>query len=128
MRDSRLTAFARANRKAPTPAEQKLWFALRAKRFEALKFRRQKVIGPYIVDFAARAPMLVIEIDGDSHATQERYDAERTRYLEEQGYQVIRFTNAQVMENLEGVLLTIAAAVGGTSPLQTLSAERARAI
>lgn len=127
MRDSRLTAFARANRKAPSPAEQHLWLALRAKRFEALKFRRQKVIGAYIVDFAARAPMLVIEIDGDSHAAQERYDAARTRFLEEQGYQVIRFTNAEVMGNLEGVLATIAGvAFAATSPLPSLSPKGER--
>ncbi|MGJ3649625.1 endonuclease domain-containing protein [Sphingomonas sp. GlSt437] len=128
MRDAKLTGFARNNRKALTEPETRLWLALRAKRFEKVKFRRQKVVGPYIVDFASRGPMLVVEVDGDSHADQERYDDERTRYLELQGYRVIRFTNREVMENLEGVLTAIAlAGACGKSPLPTLSPEGERA-
>ncbi len=98
-------------RSEPTPAEQKLWFELRATRFAATKFRRQKVIGPYIADFAARVPMLVVELDGDSHAQQATYDDLRTAYLEEQGYRVLRFTNREVMTNMEGVLLALADAI-----------------
>ena len=56
MRDARLTAYAKAMRKEPSEPEQRLWLALRAKRFENVKFRRQKVIGRYIADFAARDP------------------------------------------------------------------------
>ncbi|NNC72640.1 MAG: endonuclease domain-containing protein [Sphingomonadaceae bacterium] len=91
-------------RKEPTPAEQKLWFALRAKRFEDVKFRRQKVIGPYIADFACRDPMLAVEIDGDTHGESEEYDMRRTAFLEDKGYRVVRYTNAEVMRNLDGVL------------------------
>ena len=116
MRDPRLTLHAKAMRHDPTPAEQKLWFALRAKRFDGAKFRRQKVIGRYIADFAAREPMLVIELDGDTHGTQQDYDAERTAFLEGQGYRVIRFTNAEVMGNLEGVLATIASCLPLSQP------------
>ena len=108
----------------PTEPEQRLWLALRAKRFSGVKFRRQKVIGPYIVDFASRDPMLVIELDGDSHAGQIDYDERRTAYLEQQGYRVIRFGNADVMKNLEGVLTVIGAAL---APLPTLSPEGERA-
>ena len=124
MRDGRLTDNARSMRKQPTEPEQQLWLALRAKRFESVKFRRQKVIGPYIVDFAAREPMLLIEIDGDTHADRERYDADRTRYLEAQGYRVVRFANSDVMTNMEGVLSAMASAL---SRLPTLPPEGERA-
>jgi very-short-patch-repair endonuclease len=66
-----------------TPAEIRLWHHLRAGRFDAWKFRRQTVIGPYIADFTCRAAMLVVEIDGDTHATQMDYDTRRTTFLEE---------------------------------------------
>ncbi|TXC74294.1 endonuclease domain-containing protein [Sphingorhabdus soli] len=124
MREARLTDHARENRKAMTEPETRLWLALRAKRFSATKFRRQKVIGPYIVDFASRDPMLVIELDGDSHGSQVRYDTMRSEYLEQQGYRVIRFTNADVVSNLEGVLTTIALAI---APLPTLPPKGERA-
>ncbi|WP_431312418.1 endonuclease domain-containing protein [Sphingomonas natans] len=110
-------------RREPTEPERILWLALRAKRFEGMKFRRQKVIGPYIADFASRAPMLVVEVDGDTHGGREAEDAARSVYLERQGYRVIRFTNADVMQNLEGVLMAIAP----TPPLPTLSPEGERA-
>ncbi|MEH3039749.1 MAG: endonuclease domain-containing protein [Sphingomonas paucimobilis] len=104
MRNASLIEKAKAARKAPTPAEQRLWFALRAERFAGVKFRRQKVIGPYIADFASNAPKLVIEIDGHLHGDTAEYDAERTAYLTHAGYRVVRFTNADVMHNLDGVL------------------------
>ena len=99
-------------RRQPSPFEQKLWLALRAKRLSGAKFRRQQVIGPYIADFACRIPtMLVIEVDGDTHAGQEAYDRERTAELERRGYRVLRFANRDVGDNLEGVLMTIADAL-----------------
>ena len=75
--------------------------------FRSVKFSNQVLIGPYTVDFAARSRKLVIELDGDSHAAQERYDARRTTWLEEQGYRVIRFTNSDVMTNEAAVLQAI---------------------
>lgn len=125
MREARLTAYAKSMRKEQSEPELRLWLALRAQRFEAVKFRRQKVVGPYIVDFAARAPMLVIELDGDTHAGQDRYDAQRSAYLEAQGYRVIRFNNSDVMGNLEGVLAAIATALH--APLPTLAPQGERA-
>lgn len=95
----------------PTPAEQKLWLALRANRFENQQFTRQTIINPYIVDFAAKAAHLVIEIDGDTHSAQDRYDARRTEFLESLGYRVIRFANSDVMGNIEGVPGAIAQAL-----------------
>ena len=108
MRDPELIERARAMRRELTVPERKLWHALRAGRLDGAKFRRQVVIGRYIADFACRQPcMLAVEVDGDTHAEQEDYDQARTRFLSECGYRVMRFTNTEVMTNLDGVLLTI---------------------
>ena len=125
MRPEKLTQRARAMRIEATEPEIRLWLQLRAKRFAGVKFRRQKVIGNYIVDFASRDPMLVIEVDGDTHDGREAYDAARTQFLESQGYRVLRFTNYDVMTAMEGVLMVIEAAV--QAPLPTLSPEGERA-
>jgi len=76
-------------------------------------FRRQTPVGPYIADFYSPKHRLIIEIDGDSHFTPDglEYDAERTAFLEGLGLRVIRFTNAEVKTNLEGVMLAIADAL-----------------
>ncbi len=117
MRDQLLIQRAKSMRKEATPAEQRLWLELRAKRFAGAKFRRQVVVERYIVDFACRIPtMLAIEVDGETHAIQAEYDATRTRLLQSRGYQVLRFTNSDVMTNLDGVLQTIEAALP-TPPL-----------
>ncbi len=104
MRDAKLTRRAREMRKALTEPETRLWLELRAGRFHGIKFRRQKVIGQYIADFASHDPRLVIELDGDTHANSAGYDAQRTRSLEAQGYRVVRLSNAEVIENIDGVL------------------------
>jgi len=123
-------------RKLPTEREKRLWLALRAKRLAGFKFRRQKVIGPNIVDFAARQPMLVIEVDGDSHASQDDYDKRRSAFLEKCGYRVLRYTNQDVMMNMEAVLTNILEAAEQASsagplpllsPLPPLSPEGERA-
>ena len=99
-----LTQRARQNRKNPTPAEQKLWHkVLQGKRLDNLKFTRQKPLAEYIVDFYCAELMLAIEIDGDTHARQEEYDKERTKNLSRFGVEVVRYTNAEVLNNLEGV-------------------------
>lgn len=112
--DPTLKQRARQMRATPTPAEQKLWLALRANRFENQQFTRQTIIAPYIVDFASKAARLIIEIDGDTHSAQDRYDARRTEFLESLGYHVIRFANPDVMGNIEGVLSMIAQALRET--------------
>jgi very-short-patch-repair endonuclease len=127
VRDKVLTERARSMRKEMSEPETRMWLALRAKRFESVKFRRQKVVGHYIVDFAARDPMIVVEIDGDSHGETAVYDADRTRYLESCGYRVLRFGNSDVMTNLEGVLTELQHVIA-TSPLPTLSPEGERAL
>ncbi|HEX8302409.1 endonuclease domain-containing protein [Sphingomonas sp.] len=116
MRDPELLRRAREMRANPTPPEARLWYHLRAKRFEATKFRFQTVLGHYIIDFTSRTAMLAIEVDGDTHATQEEYDARRTAFLENEGFRVLRFTNSDVMSNLDGVLHDISKAIS-LSPL-----------
>ena len=95
MRDASSLKHAQAMRKDMPEPERRLWLELRAAHFQGVKFRRQKVIGRYIADFASNDPELVIELDGDSHAGRESYDDARTRFLEEQGYRVIRFSNSK---------------------------------
>lgn len=125
MRDPKLTERAKKMRKQMTAPETRLWLQLRGGRFQGIKFRRQKVIGNYIADFAANEPKLVIELDGDTHAGQEGYDAERTAFLESEGYRLVRFLNSDVMVNLEGVLIQMSLIVGelGHAPPPTPSPE-----
>lgn len=111
MRNQELLARARKMRSNPTPAEARLWYHLRAKRFENCKFRHQTVLTPYIADFTSRGAMLVIEADGDTHGLTGDYDARRTAFLESQGWRVLRFTNAEIMGNVEGVLTVLATAL-----------------
>ncbi|MDR2858521.1 MAG: DUF559 domain-containing protein [Novosphingobium sp.] len=129
MRDARLTGYAKEMRRQMTEPETRLWLQLRAARFEGVKFRRQKVIGHYIADFAANEPRLVVEVDGNTHDADDPRDAERTRFLNERGYHVVRFTNPDVMTNLEGVLIRLSEVieVARQSPLPTLSPEGERA-
>ena len=99
-----LTEKARENRKNPTPAEKKLWYeVLGNKRLDNLKFVRQKPLGRYIVDFYCAELMLAIEIDGDTHAGQEQYDKRRTEDLNKYEVKIIRYTNTEVLNNIEGV-------------------------
>ena len=87
-----------------TDAERRLWYHLRAHRFMGLKFKRQKPLGPYIVDFICMEKDLIIELDGGQHAEQLPYDQQRDAWLSNQGYTVLRFWNNEVMQELEAVL------------------------
>lgn len=99
-----LTKRARENRKTPTPAEEKLWLeVLQGKKFLGLKFSRQKPLDEYIVDFYCSEYLLAVEIDGDSHGEQKDYDQTRTEQLSFLGIIVIRYTNEEVVTNIEGV-------------------------
>ena len=97
-------------RKESTPAERKLWAYLRGDKL-GVNFRRQHAVGKYIPDFCAVQEKLIIELDGSQHLDQQEYDAERTKYLEEQGYKVIRFWNNQIMNDMNGVILAITFAI-----------------
>jgi very-short-patch-repair endonuclease len=95
---------AKALRIHQTEAEQRLWYHLRAHRFMGLKFKRQKPMGPYIVDFVCLEHRLIIELDGGQHAEQVSYDKQRDACLRGQGFRVIRFWNNDIMQQLDGVL------------------------
>ena len=96
---------ARAMRSEPTPFEYKLWERLKSSQLDGLKFRRQIVLAPYIVDFFCPSIGLVVEVDGDTHDAEA--DAIRDAALVAQGFFVLRFTNADVRDNIEGVLQAI---------------------
>ena len=106
---------ARTMRSTPTKAEQKLWWQLRHRLPSvASHFRRQVHLGRYIVDFANHNLKLVIEIDGGQHAEQIKRDARRTKFLQAEGYRVLRFWNNEVLENIDGVLEMIQSAILAT--------------
>ena len=104
----RLIEEAKRMRKEPTDAEAALWELLRDKKLGD-KFRRQHLIDDFIVDFVCLSKNLVIEVDGGYHndLTQKEYDQQRTLYLNEKGFRVIRFTNEEVLGNTEAVLTKI---------------------
>jgi very-short-patch-repair endonuclease len=95
---------ARQLRRELTPAEKVLWREVRNRRFAGIKFRRQHPIGPFYADLACCECKLVVELDGETHLGCEGRDEERTRFLQTQGWMVLRFWNTQVYEELEGVL------------------------
>jgi very-short-patch-repair endonuclease len=101
-------------RKNMTDAERKLWSVIRMKQIHGLLFCRQKPIGKYIVDFYCSAAKLVIEVDGGQHfeAQNAGYDRRRDEFLKSQGLNVIRFTNLDVLKNIDGVVQAIIEKVG----------------
>ena len=106
-----LKKFAFEMRNKPTDAEKMLWNVLSNKEIEGHKFRRQHIIGDFITDFICLKQNLIIEVDGAIHQLPENKisDAERTKWLLAEGYRVIRFTNQQVLFELESVVKTITA-------------------
>ena len=107
-----LTATARELRTNATPAERLLWRHLKTVR---PRFTRQLVISHFVADSACRSLNVAIELDGSHHATQEQEDADRTAYLEANGWTVLRFWNNDVVANPDGVMQSIIAAVSRAS-------------
>jgi very-short-patch-repair endonuclease len=107
---------AKSLRTKQTDAEQRLWHYLRAHRFMGIKFKRQKPVGNYIVDFVCFAPKLVVEIDGGQHAEQVVYDRRRDTYLQSEGFTVLRFWNNQILNETDAVLESIRHTVITLSP------------
>jgi very-short-patch-repair endonuclease len=101
---------ARKMRQFSTDAERRMWSALRDRRLERFKFRRQHPIGEFIVDFTCTEHRVVIELDGGQHADN-TVDAPRTAWLEKQGWRVIRFWNNEVLDNTSGVIEAIVRAL-----------------
>ena len=106
------TERARKLHRSMTDAERRLWAGLRDRRLEGLKFRRQQQIGSYYVDFFCFEATLVVEADGSQHWDEDErwYDYHRTKWLEGEGYRVIRFDNRTILKYPAEVLATIAAA------------------
>jgi very-short-patch-repair endonuclease len=118
---------AKSLRRTMTPAERKLWYALRAHRFVELGFRRQVPLDRYILDFVCHGRGLLVEVDGGQHFSgpHKARDEVRDHWLRSQGYRVIRLANNDVLRNLEGVieyLLSVAA----SSPLPPCGGARPR--
>ncbi|MET3843171.1 DUF559 domain-containing protein [Bradyrhizobium sp. OAE829] len=110
---------AKQLRRTMTRAETLLWRHLKADRLAGLAFRRQTPIGNYIADFVAHSCKLIVELDGESHDFEERirHDARRDEWFSSRGYRVLRFTNDDVMKNLEGVVTAIGLAAEQAAPL-----------
>jgi very-short-patch-repair endonuclease len=100
---------ARDMRRTLTDAEKKLWYALRDRRLQTVKFRRQAPVGPYIADFLCVQRKLVVEADGSQHGENAR-DNVRDAWFASNGYRVLRFWNHEILTGRENVLATIAAA------------------
>ena len=107
---------ARDLRVSQTATEAVLWEALRNRRLEGLKFRRQHPIGPFVLDFCCPACRLGIELDGAVHAAQVENDAERESLLATAGYRILRFPNEAIRDNLPAVLAAIRAAAASELP------------
>ena len=105
-------------RRTMTRAETLLWRYLKANRLAGLGFRRQSPMGNYISDFVAHSCNLVVEVDGESHDFEERmrHDDRRDQWFASRGYRVLRFTNDDVIKNLEGVVIAIALAAEQAAP------------
>ncbi len=107
---------ARRLRQHLTPAELQLWSVLRCRQLAGFKFRCQHPVGRFIVDFYCPSCKLVIEVDGDIHTQQKVYDEVRTEQLQSFGYRVLRFTNEEVLSDLQTVLVRIIQAAAACSP------------
>ena len=100
------TAELRRNR---TDAEDRFWQAVRNRQIDGFKFKFQATIEPFVVDFLCIETKLIVEIDGGQHS--DAVDARRTRFLEGEGYRLLRFWNNDVLQNLEGVIEVVSAAL-----------------
>lgn len=101
-------AFAKKLRREMTEAEDRLWEALRGRRLDRLKFRRQVPVGAYVADFLCADAMLIVEVDGSQHADSE-HDRQRAAELNARGFRVLRFWNDEVLREMDSVCDTIIA-------------------
>jgi very-short-patch-repair endonuclease len=107
---------ARRLRRDQTDAEATLWEALRDRRLEGWKWRRQAPVGPFIVDFLCLEAAVVVELDGGVHAERPDRDARRDAYLRAKGLQVLRFWNAEASADFDRVRWTILSACRESDP------------
>lgn len=106
--------FARRLRRDQTPAERRFWTLIQPWRVGGQHWRRQAPIGPYVADFVCKRAKLIVEIDGETHFSEAGavHDARRTAYLEGRGYRVLRFSNAEITGNPEGVFAVMVGLLG----------------
>src|SRR5690349_3759621 len=117
-------AMARRLRRHQTDAERALWFRLRDRRLNGMKFRRQTPIKAYVVDFCCESARPIVELDGGQHAERGGLDAKRTAALEAYGCLVLRFWNNDVLSNMSGVLEAISNTASQEPLTLTLSPTR----
>ncbi len=117
---SELIDYSRTMRHEATEGEKRLWYKLRDRQLNNFKFKRQHPVSSYILDFVCLEKKLVVEVDGETHANDQHYDTERTKYLEQRGYRIIRFSNNEVLNNTQGVLQDILEHLNAPSPLPSL--------
>ena len=98
----------RSLRQNMTEAEWRLWQILRSHQIRGHKFRRQVPIGRYIADFVCHEARLIVEVDGGQHDRSSPQEAERSEFLQNEGYRILRFWNNEVLANLDSILQTIA--------------------
>ena len=123
MRTPNATTRARRLRTQMTDAEQRLWRHLRARQMLGYKFRRQHPIGPFVGDFVCLQTGLVIEVYGGQHGELAAEDARRTRYLNRQGFRVLRFWNHEVLQHTDACLEMILRALGSHIDSSTAQSE-----
>lgn len=122
--DSKSKERARQLRANQTRAESILWKVLRAKRLSGLKFRRQYSVPPFIADFACVAEHLIVEVDGGYHDYQLADDLHRQQLLEKRGWTVLRFSNEDVLTDVDAVARVIVSKVGLTAEFGKRKAAR----
>ena len=104
--NTKLKKYSQELRKNSTDAKKMLWLKLRKKQLKGLQIYRQRIIGDYIVDFYCPKANLIIELDGGQHFTEEGINKDKTRdiFLNSQGFKVLRFSDRDIFENINGVL------------------------
>ncbi len=110
-------ALAKEFRRNMTEAEKTLWQSVRANKLGGWHFRRQQILFGYIVDFYCHAASLVIEVDGEIHESQRAADQEREAILKEKGFQILRFRNLEINNNLNAVLFKVLEACNQSLPI-----------
>lgn len=116
-----MVELARTFRKEPTPSEGILWQALRCRKLDGVRFRRQQPLGPFVVDFFAADCRLIVEVDGPIHDTRREADRERQQFLESLGFRFVRVASGLVESDLPealGIIRRAVSAASSPSPLR----------
>ena len=123
MRSPKAQQRAQALRNRATDAERFLWDRLRRRQLRGYRFRRQVPIGNYIADFVCIEARLIIEVDGSQHETRRTYDEQRTRYLEQRGFRILRIWDNQVFTEMQPALEAILNMLEATTHQRTAPAD-----